>query len=194
MKYLLFNVVVVAALVYLFVGGGPTDPVEDWLPGTVNSVISDVRDRLSSHPSEETAGLIGPATGVQGSATPHVASDIPVPENPRTSAGTTTHEVAAVRSAPVVPDAPAMMAGKVENMASASPVAAAPPVIEVPERFAPPAILPQSIEATAPSPAQSAVSPSPQVEGELMSPRERRRELQRLAESMELFAVRKISR
>ena len=49
MKYLLFNVVVVAALAYyyLFVGGGPTDPVEAWLPDRVNTVIADVRGRLS---------------------------------------------------------------------------------------------------------------------------------------------------
>jgi len=151
MKYLLFNVVVVAALVYLFVGGGPTDPVEEWLPDHVNTVIADVRERVSPRTSGKEPVVAPPAIESSKQTLPTTAAVDPAANT-------------------------------------------VPQVIEVPERLAPFRILPTTVGTRQPTRTAPIAEPLPQVDGPLMSPRERRRELQRLAESMEMFAVEKITR
>ena len=184
MKYLLFNVIVVAALVYLFVGGGPTDPVEAWLPENVNTVISDVRERLSALPGDENRATTEPMAKISAPAAPAV--------QPEGMVTTLRPAPAAAIPAPLPSRAPAATAETLP--AAVGPTASGTaPSINVPERLTPPAILPPAGESseTAQSRAGAATL---QVEGPLMSARERRRELQRLAEAMELFAVEKISR
>ena len=178
MKYLLFNVVVVAALVYLFVGGGPTDPVEAWLPDNVSSVIADVRGRLPSSTDDEVF--------VAATAT------APETQSPPTATVTSSPGPAAKPDSPIATLKPVATAADTEAQISQLTDSNLR-VIDVPERLAPPAILPESVDARGLQRSAPAVEPMPRVDGPLMSPRERRRELQRLAESMELFAVGKTS-
>ena len=193
MKYLLFNVVVVAALVYLFVGGGPTAPVKAWLPENVSEVIADVRERLPS-PAGGDVPVAATAPTPQNRPTETVATPEPVAK--------ADFPVANPVPMPPVKSRPSQIAligstsGASESaadLATSQPADLNPPAIDVPERFAPPVILPESDTARLSHKSAPAIEPVPQVDGPLMSPRERRRELQRLAESMELFAVGKTS-
>ena len=94
----------------------------------------------------------------------------------------------------VAPPPPALITTAAATRAPQEPPAETTPrVIEVPERFAPLVIMPESETARLSRDRAPAIVPDPQVDGPLMSARERRRELQRLAESMELFSVRKTS-